>query len=323
MCPLWLERTRRKELTDEEILKIVEDMASWGVKKLILSGGEPLLRKRLVSVVALLCQQRNIDLDVITNGTLLDLETAKQLVSANLSRITVSIDGIETTHDSIKQTRHSFKKALQGIDNILKAREELKKQTSIHINTVMMHDNLDELMELVKLAENRHAIIWFQALHIYDAERKIHTDDRNPLWIQKKELYKLDDTLDSLIYLKKRKAGIIGNPTLQLKKMKQYYRNPDQFRFSNCITGFNSMYITGCGDVLPCWFWKEVGNVRNTNLKDIWRSKNYQVARMKMQNCTLPCLLNCHYVPGPIGNLVYDLIYLPVYRRLTDTMKKS
>ncbi|MBI3204119.1 MAG: GTP 3',8-cyclase MoaA [Myxococcales bacterium] len=78
----------------EEIARVARVFASLGVKKLRLTGGEPLLRSDLPDLVAQLATIDGVDLALTTNGSLLE-SRADELVRAGLRRVTVSLDSLD------------------------------------------------------------------------------------------------------------------------------------------------------------------------------------------------------------------------------------
>lgn len=86
-------------LSFEEITRLARLFLAHGVRKIRLTGGEPLLRKNLEDLVAQLAQLRTVDgvapdLTLTTNGSLL-ARKAKALKDAGLNRVTVSLDGLD------------------------------------------------------------------------------------------------------------------------------------------------------------------------------------------------------------------------------------
>ena len=86
-------------LSFEEITRIARLFAAHGVRKIRLTGGEPLLRKNLEVLIEQLAQLRTVDgepldLTLTTNGSLL-ARKAKSLKAAGLNRVTVSLDGLD------------------------------------------------------------------------------------------------------------------------------------------------------------------------------------------------------------------------------------
>jgi GTP 3',8-cyclase len=81
-------------LTYEEIERLARIFASQGVEKIRLTGGEPLLRREIEVLVAMLARIPGLDLTMTTNGTLLP-QKASPLAAAGLKRVTVSLDSLD------------------------------------------------------------------------------------------------------------------------------------------------------------------------------------------------------------------------------------
>jgi cyclic pyranopterin phosphate synthase len=85
---------RNEILTFEEIARLARIFVSLGVRKLRLTGGEPLLRQGLPSLVGMLAAIPGVDIALTTNGSLLATH-AQALADAGLKRITVSLDSLD------------------------------------------------------------------------------------------------------------------------------------------------------------------------------------------------------------------------------------
>jgi len=87
---------RAELLTFEEITRLAQLFANQGVQKIRLTGGEPLLRRDLERLVAMLAATRGVqDIALTTNGSILTREKAVALREAGLNRITVSLDSLD------------------------------------------------------------------------------------------------------------------------------------------------------------------------------------------------------------------------------------
>ena len=106
-------------LSFEEIARLVPFFVQHGVRKLRLTGGEPLLRKNLEVLVGELSKLQGIeDIALTTNASILTLEKARELKQAGLHRITVSLDAIdERTFMQMNDMQVSVQKVLDGIEN--------------------------------------------------------------------------------------------------------------------------------------------------------------------------------------------------------------
>ena len=100
---------RDKVLTFEEITRLTKIFVAHGVKKIRLTGGEPLVRKDLPDLIAMLAAIPNLDLTMTTNGSLLP-KFAQALKDAGLKRVTVSLDSLDNSifksmNDEISQRK--------------------------------------------------------------------------------------------------------------------------------------------------------------------------------------------------------------------------
>jgi cyclic pyranopterin phosphate synthase len=87
---------RAELLTFEEIARLAQLFANEGIQKIRLTGGEPLLRRDLEHLVAMLAATRGVqDIALTTNGSILTREKAAALRQAGLNRITVSLDSLD------------------------------------------------------------------------------------------------------------------------------------------------------------------------------------------------------------------------------------
>jgi cyclic pyranopterin phosphate synthase len=151
---VWL--PRKSILSFEEIQRLVGIFAGLGVQKIRLTGGEPLLRHDLPTLVTLLRAERSItDLALTTNGILLARE-ARHLKASGLSRVTVSLDTLrpERMAEFAKSQRHA-----DILDGIWAARQA---GLGIKLNAVVIRGyNDDELTHLLEYGHRLGAEVRF------------------------------------------------------------------------------------------------------------------------------------------------------------------
>ncbi|HXU67001.1 MAG TPA: GTP 3',8-cyclase MoaA [Casimicrobiaceae bacterium] len=103
-------------LTFEEIARAAKIFVGHGVRKIRLTGGEPLLRRRLERLVEMLAALGDIDLTLTTNGALL-AKKARALRDAGLTRVTVSLDALDDpTFRAMNDVDFPVARVLEGID---------------------------------------------------------------------------------------------------------------------------------------------------------------------------------------------------------------
>jgi cyclic pyranopterin phosphate synthase len=106
---------RRELLTFEEITRVARIFVAAGVKKIRITGGEPLVRRDLERLVAQLAEL-DVDLTLTTNGSLLP-QKAQVLADAGLRRITVSLDSLDDAiFRALNDVDFSVERVLDGID---------------------------------------------------------------------------------------------------------------------------------------------------------------------------------------------------------------
>ena len=150
----WLPKSEILSL--DEILKIVAAFQKFGVSKLRLTGGEPLLRKDVISIVDALRQNfPALELAMTTNGTLL-APIAKSLKKAGLNRLTISLDAIDAQRFIEVSRRDLYRNVQAGIAAASEAQFDQLK-----LNTVLLHDSGTHLQQLISTAQQSNAELRF------------------------------------------------------------------------------------------------------------------------------------------------------------------
>lgn len=104
----------RDELDTVAALKVIDDLHDAGVRVLILSGGEPLLREDLFQL-SRHARDRGLFLALSTNGTLITADNIERIGAAQFDYVGISIDGLEATHDEFRQLKGSFARSMAAI----------------------------------------------------------------------------------------------------------------------------------------------------------------------------------------------------------------
>jgi cyclic pyranopterin phosphate synthase len=151
---VWL--PRRDLLTFEEISTLVDVFSSLGVNKVRLTGGEPLLRRDLPSLVEMLAAKPLRDLAMTTNGVLL-AGHVEALKKAGLNRITVSLDTLRADRSKTLSQRATHPSVLKGIASVAPAGFTGTKIDTVALNGV----NDDELVDLIEFGRTVPAEVRF------------------------------------------------------------------------------------------------------------------------------------------------------------------
>lgn len=171
------------EMAPEEIQRIVKVVASFGVTKVKLTGGEPLLRSDILGIVRGIKSVPGIsEVSMTTNGTLLS-NLAKSLREAGLTRVNVSLDTLEPETYRFITGTNALERVVAGIKDALKA-----GLSPVKVNMVVLKGvNDDQIWNMIGFAEKNDVI-----LQLIELESAIEDD---LYWRYHLDLVQIEDEL--------------------------------------------------------------------------------------------------------------------------------
>lgn len=263
------------ELTTEEIKNAFKQIANdMNAHEILINvtGGEPLVRQDLCEVMEYATKELGFHWGMTTNGILLNDENIEKLRNANMETISISIDGLEKTHDEFRGVPGSYKTIIENIKK-LKAANYVKH---IQVTTVINKTNIDQLEELYNVMLELELDSW--RLASMDPIGRAKENDN--LLLDGKELKKVLDFILKKNKEKKLKLtyGCPGFLGLKYEKDARGY-------YFNCRTGINVASILYNGDLFVCPNVPRIkrliqGNIRTDNFKEVWDNK-YKEFRAK------------------------------------------
>lgn len=248
-----------QELSTEEGLKLIEQIAEAGFKIMIFSGGEPLMRKDIYTLVNH-AREKGLRPVFGTNGTLLTAEVAKRLKDAGAAAMGISLDSIDhMIHDMFRGVYGAWQKAVDG----MRACREIGLPFQIH--TTVMDWNMAEVEDLTDFAVKEGAI----AHHIFflvPTGRAVNIEKETLRAEQYEELLRR-------IMKKQSEVKIELKPTCAPQFMRIASEMGLETRFSKgCLAGLSYCIISPLGIVQPCAYLNiPAGNVREKPFGEIWR----------------------------------------------------
>jgi len=267
------EKPSSDELSTEEAKSLVDELAEWGVKMLILDGGEPLLREDFFDL-AQHASTRGLRLVVGSNGTMINEEVAMKMRKAGVQAVSISIDGATAkSHDKFRGEEGAFEKAMKGV--------EACKRIGLpfQFNTVMRRGILKEIPDILKMAVDYRAT----AVEFFDLVRVKRVKEQcpdEPLTVEERRII-----MEWLAEVQREYPLIIRVPACPMYPLALKYKgiqpkmvSEDQLRRipyygRGCAAGMPNGYITILfnGDVIPCMLLQyKIGNVRREPLRKIW-----------------------------------------------------
>jgi radical SAM protein with 4Fe4S-binding SPASM domain len=254
-CEASADDKRPDELTTEEIVRVLDDLAALRVKRFFVTGGEPLLRKDLFPVLGK-ARRRGMTVSIITNS-LLWRRYAKDLEAARLASIWTSVDGLAETHDRNRGVAGAFGTTLDAIRFYRKI--EVPRRV---VNTMVHPGILEELPELLAALRDAGINQWRLALatpvgRASDNQWALSHDQIERLFrfVEGKRREFDIELSEELGYL-----GCLDTTT----------RNTPFI----CPSGLSFCVIMPNGHVLPCQIVYDTayseGNVRDRSFREIW-----------------------------------------------------
>lgn len=163
--PEWLNRS--EILTFEEITRTARLLATMGVERIRLSGGEPLVRQDVEKLVRLLADIRGIkNVSITTNGPMLK-KMAGRLRENGLAGVTVSLHSLKPDrYEAITGARDMLPRVLDGME------EARRVGLALKVNCVVRRgDNEDELLDFARLARDWNVTVRFIEYMPFDGRR--------------------------------------------------------------------------------------------------------------------------------------------------------
>lgn len=279
-----------KELTVTEIGEIAKQSAKWKLNQIVLSGGEPFLRKDIFAILDTITKN-GADMVITSNGVLLNDEILEKLNETSLKHLQISIDGAcAKTHDYIRG-EGAFKKTVENIKKVVVLK---KRKYSVGISFTVMPYNYKEMEGLLKLAKDLNVdTVLFIPVISDNSYREID---------QEKDFFsfstdKIQDLRSSFECVEEFKQNQIKPEISNFDNMKSYWKYFEgQKNTWKCYAGYRWLQINPYGETKMCG--TTYDNFRNNpDLKKIWHSSSAKKARADIKKCKVLCMQPCMSKP--------------------------
>lgn len=252
-----------EELSFDQCCTLIDQFADFGVGQLILSGGEPMVRKDFFDI-AEYAAGKGILIQVATNGTLIDEVAAQRLASIGACA-QVSFDSPEpAVHDEFRQHPGSWEKTKEGIELLNYAGVPVTLAATV---TTM---NVDDIPRLYDLA-NDMGVQTFRILPFVPFGRGKYADELELAPTRMREL-------TAFLHSRKEENGVNIAPM----EFECTFSPPPEQKIDSgtrigCDGAISYCTVTSSGDVLPCNYFSgaEVENVKDNDFHWIWDNSRF------------------------------------------------
>ena len=308
-CFYWKSLNKKNDLTFSEIKQLSDQLGP--VDSLLISGGEPFLRKDLTEICSLFFTNNKVGaLSIPTNGfEPLNIESkVKDIVKAACGKkvfINVSLDGTEHVHDKIRQVPGAFQKAIETYRQLANLEKDNPSLTA-SINTTVSSQNYNDLFELfndlkVLIPDCRNINLAFL--------RGLPKD--NTL-----ELPPVDDLIRLSKHINELFSGnqsIIGKSIDEVIFKLKLKTLAEKSQILTCAAGSLMGVVDANGDVRCCELLPPVGNLRTGTFRDIWKSKQAGLERDNISAHKCWCTHECFFLPTILAHPGYYPVMLFSY----------
>ncbi|NIR45644.1 MAG: radical SAM protein [Gemmatimonadetes bacterium] len=260
----------RDELSTEECLRVVDGICEVNPEALlILTGGEPLLRKDVFEIASY-ANSKGLWVVVGTNGVLITPELCRRMIEAGIRGVALSLDSLEAaTHDAFRGVQGAWDNTVEG-SKVLRA-----AGLPFIVQTTIGRHNRDSIVELARFAHELGARV-YNLYFLVPTGRGAYTSD-----ISADEY---EETLAELMKLQEEFAGrMLVNSKCAPHYQRMLYQNDPDSPFlksfaagaGGCPAGTHYLGIRPNGDMTPCPYLPVYGgNLRQRSFREIWEESD-------------------------------------------------
>ncbi len=287
-------------LSYEEIIRLIKIFQNFGLKKVRLTGGEPLLRKNIDNLVRGIKSYTNINkISMTTNGSLLNESIASKLKESGLDSITISLDSLsKKTNSYLNTTKQDYTNVIDAIDLVIKIFGFVK------INMVVIKNiNDSDIIQMIDKFKNRNVQIRFiEYMDVgesngWSIENVVTSDEIRNIISSKYKINKLSDEINSTSERWK-----INNHQAELAFIssisKPFCANCDRGRISADGKFFTCLFSTNGHDLLKIIRDNPSDEKVLEFFKDIWEKRNDHYSEIRFNQKHLKNKIEMSYIGG-------------------------
>ncbi len=284
MCNVW-RQSREDRLTLPVIQALADELACLGTKKVHLSGGEVLLRPDIFQVINTFAE-RDMQVNLTTNGTLLTKRMAQRLAESGIHNLSVSLDGATpAVHDALRD-KGNWKRTIRGIHNLRRAAQRARRKLHIRINFVITRRNYQDLVRIPEVAYQAGA----------DRLTLIPVDDpTRRLQLNKERIQKYNEEVAPFLAHDALAYGMIGHveeaypfgrEKAEVELSKAGFYSLGLYQTQPCYMPWIHAMIDPQGKVYPCCMLRtsrRLGNFIDANgFGTVWEGTGFRDFRRRM-----------------------------------------
>ncbi|ODS31360.1 MAG: hypothetical protein SCARUB_03527 [Candidatus Scalindua rubra] len=264
-----------KGLSTKTIKRIIDEAVILGTTRFYFTGGEPFMRKDIFELIDYVCNHKESELIILTNGILLRGETIERIQGFNkeLLKIQISLDGSKPEINDPLRGRDSFDQIVRGIKNVVKI------GYSPTVTTVVTSSNIEDIPEITKLL----ALLGLKTHHLLWVHKRGRVTDNGGNFFA---------PIEKVIEIARKVKAVSSKLGISVDNHDSYKFRANSNRGTRYDLGnacYDSMCVYSNGEVYPSASFAgheglRCGSILEETLGEIWENSNMSKA---FRNATL------------------------------------
>lgn len=281
----YSEEDKNNDLKLELVKKIIKENKN--LKFIKYQGmGESLLNLNNQEIIKFI-RKNNINLSIITNGSLLINKNMRDFLLNNFKNITISVDSVNKEEFESIRKGGNFNNIVKGIKSLIEERNNNNNKVKIRTSFVISHKNYKNIPNYIQFF------------------KKINIDEIGFAEIENWKIKTDQDFLDNQNFVLKEREirknifNFLNRENLTNDFNFNYLLEKDYKRKKKCLWGFTKIFITSKGILTPCCIRMEekykLGNVLENDFKNTWNNNNLR--KFRIANIKNKDNIYCNYCP--------------------------
>jgi MoaA/NifB/PqqE/SkfB family radical SAM enzyme len=272
MCDIWKANSTARELTSSDLAPHIDTFRKLGVRRILLSGGEPLMHSNLWEFCRSL-QTLNVQISLLSTGLL--LRDHARPICETCEEVIVSLDGSREVHNEIRRIPHAYEKLEDGIA----ALREVRAGFRVTGRCVLQRRNYSDLFSIAQAARS----LKLNQISFLTADVSSSAFNRPSPWsgervaeiaLDHDDVKRFEDLMEQFIhkFAADIQQGFIAESAEKLRRLPAYFaaiRGLREFPSIRCNAPWVSAVVEADGSVRPCFFHNAFGNIHEEPFEDI------------------------------------------------------
>ena len=263
------------EMTTDQVYEVMDDLKTFRVPVLILSGGEPLIRPDIFKI-SKRAKDMRFYTALSTNGTLIDGDIADRIAEIGYDYVGISLDGIGAVHDEFRGMKGAFDASLAAVRSLL------KRSVKVGLRFTMTDDNASDLDEMLDLCDSENVDKIYLSHLVYAGRGNKNRGDDAALATTRAKMDLLIERAWADIQAGGKREFVTGNNDADAVYLLEWVKrnHPERadhlhellVRWGGNASGVHIANIDNLGNVHPdtMWWHHDLGNVKSRPFSEIW-----------------------------------------------------